>query len=379
MAVYRAVSAFFIASVASYLLGQGVPVSKRPSTPAPQEVALTEVATTPVGGLPAESIEARFSCDPDGRIFLRLAMPDTGIEDPVSVSRDGKTLVRFGREKIYDVPQPSLTSVFLVGSDVYILGLGRTPLGYDTKWRTPSGEIESHAASKLSTFVAHFDKDGKYAGSVRLDLPFGAQQMGVFANGDFLISGIQGMRQARVAIVGSNGQLRRYLELNGDVHVKEESAASEKDPGAFPAFGISEGSTDSSPRETLFDVVSTSRIVQDGQNLLLFRPTAGPIYSIAPSGDVHVHKLEVEGGYKLFTIKPTRNAWIVEFIRDLPNGGGQEFATFTFDPDSGKPLREYFFRRDLGWGLACVDGDEFTFVTANEKTKSIDLVKLAPK
>ena len=101
--------------------------------------------------------------------------------------------------------------------------------------------------------------------------------------------------------------------------------------------------------------------------------------SISPSGDVHVHKLEVEGGYKLFTIKPTRNAWIVEFIRDLPNGGGQEFATFTFDPDSGKPLREYFFRRDLGWGLACVDGDEFTFVTANEKTKSIDLVKLAPK
>jgi hypothetical protein len=33
---------------------------------------------------------------------------------------------------------------------------------------------------------------------------------------------------------------------------------------------------------------------------------------------------------------------------------------------------------DLGSGLACVDGDEFTFVTANAKTNTLRLVKLAP-
>lgn len=383
MVASRTASLCLLALVASYGVSQDTATLKQADAVAPPKVDLTEISTIPVKGLPAESIEAHFSCDSDGRIFLRLAMPDTGTEDPISVSRDGKTLVRFGKEKIYDIPQPSLQNLFLVDRDVYILGRGRMPLGHDTKWRMPSGEVESQPAYKATSFVAHFDKDGRYAGAVQLDVPFHPQQFGVFGNGDFLVSGMERIGEARVAIVGSNGQLRRFVDLKGDIRLDEGADNLERNSTTPPPSGRSATSEDSSDnsysRDAFFKIVSTSRIVQFGSNLLLFRAANGPVYSVSPSGEVNAQRLKVEGNDRLFMVKPTRNVWIVEFTRDLPNGGGREFATFAFDPESGQPVREFFFPRDLGWGLACVDGDRFTFVTANENTRAIELVTLGPR
>jgi hypothetical protein len=86
----------------------------------------------------------------------------------------------------------------------------------------------------------------------------------------------------------------------------------------------------------------------------------------------------MEGGYRLNTIKAAGNSWILEFSRNGPGSAAVELSTYAFDPEKGAPLREYFFPMDLGAGLACVDGDEFTFVTANPKANTLRLVKLAP-
>jgi hypothetical protein len=43
-----------------------------------------------------------------------------------------------------------------------------------------------------------------------------------FGDGDFLIAGTD-KDGPRVAIVGSNGQFRRFVELKGDVHARDES------------------------------------------------------------------------------------------------------------------------------------------------------------
>lgn len=355
MVASRTASLCLLALVASYGVSQDAANSKRIDAVGPPKVDLTEISKIPVQGLPAESIEAHFSCDPDGRIFLRLAMPDTGTEDPISVSRDGKTLVRFSKEKIYDITQPRLQNLFLVDSDVYILGQGRMPLGHDTKWRIPSGEVESQPAYKTISFVAHFDKDGRYAGAVQLDVPFHPQQFGVFGNGDFLVSGLERIGQARAAIVGSNGQLRRFVDLEGDIRLDEGADNLEGNSTIPPPSGRSVTSEDSSEnsysKDAFLKIVSTSRIVPSGSNLLLFRAANGPVYSVSASGEVKALRLKVQGNYKLFMVKPARNAWIVEFTRDLPNNGGREFATFAFDPESGRPLREFFFPRDLRMGL----------------------------
>lgn len=345
------------------------------SAKAIQQVTLGEVSTVPVPSLP-ESIGPPLMCDSDGRIVFRLVMPDTGMEDPLSLSRDGKTITRFGREKINDVQQPGLLTSFLSGSDVYILTRGTVQLGNSTKLRKPSGEEITQPATKSNMFVAHFESDGRYAGAVPLDVPFRSQQLGVFDNGDFLIGGIDKSRtQPQLAIVAPNGQVRRLVELKGDVHAQEEpdSSRREKDPTALPLHGSTEGLADS-----LFDVVSNSRMVKYGSELLLFRPANSPVFSVSPSGEVRVHKLKVEGSYRLFAIKPAANSWIVQFIRQIPNSPEMEFATYGFGPETGLPLKEYFFPRDMGWGLACADETEFTFVMADSKGEALQLITLAP-
>jgi hypothetical protein len=343
----------------------------------PDKVSLVVASTVQVPTVPAESITEPIFCDPDGSILFRLAMPDTGVGDPISVSRDGKTVIQFAKQNISDVPRPDVLSMFPSGSSLYILTRGTVLVGGETKWRTPTGEVQIHPATKSGTFVARFARDGTCAGAVRLDLPFKPLHLGVFENGDFLIAGGDpSTDEPRLAIVGSNGQLRRFIELKGDVHaqVDSEAAAKDKDPTALPRFKPWRGAF----AESLRDVISNSQIAKDGPNLLLFRPMNGPVFSISAGGEVQVHKLKIEGDYRLFTIKADRNSWLVELIREVPHGTGDEFATYSFDPESGDPLHEYFFPTDLGWGLACADGDGFTFVMANDVSTSLKLVRLAP-
>jgi hypothetical protein len=366
-----------LSSFAICALAQTTPhAPEQTAAGSPDKVLLTQVATFDVPTVPAESITEPIFCRPDGSILFRLAMPDTGIQDPISVSGDGKTVIRFAREKINDISRPEPMSMFVSGSDVYILTRGTVLVGGETKLRTPTGAVETHPAKRSDTFIARFEGGGAYVGAVRLDVPFRPFHLGVFENGDFLISGAEpSTGEPRVAIVGSNGQMRRFIELREDVHAQEQpNVAKEKDPTALPRSKPWMGVF----AESLRDVVANSQISRDGPNLLLFRPMNGPVFSVSPAGEVQVHRLKVEGDYRLFTIKSTRNSWIVEFMRERPDGKGEEFATYAFDPENGTPRREYFFPTNLGWGLACADGNEFTFVMANDITTSLKLVKLAP-
>jgi hypothetical protein len=365
-----------IVCIAGACFGQAPPAQPAQTpTRAPERVSLSEVAIFQVPSLPMESVVAPLVCDPDGGILFRLATPGTGLTDPVSVSSDGKNVIQFGRGKINDISEPVLHRTFLARSELYALVRGSMPLNRGLKLQTPGGKAITQQATESHMFIVRFERDGSYSGAVPLDLPFEPYQIGVFTNGDFLIAGAEsGTYSPRIAIVGSNGQLRRFVELKGDVHVQEDSDRKGKDPTALPRLKSSNDGIGASLR----DVVMTSEIAQDGSNLLLFRHWSSPIFSISPSGEVRVHKLKVaESNYRLFTIKVTRTSWIAEFLRELPSGD-EEFATFAFEPESGKPIREYFFPHELGWGLACTDGNEFSFVMANPETKNLKIVKLAP-
>jgi hypothetical protein len=340
----------------------------------PEKVPLNEVSTVEIQSLSAQSLVMPVLCAPDGSILFRLAMPDTGVGDPVSVSRDGKTVIRFGREKINDISNPVPVSVFSDDTSVYMLTRGSSPLGYQINLRTPSGEVQTQQVSKTNMFVARFERDGTYAGSVKLDLSFKPLQLGVFPGGNFLIAGVDSKGEPRLGLVESNGQFQRFVELHGDVHAKDESDASGKnsDPTALPRHTPTQSSEPS-----LFTAVYTSQITRDGPNLLLFRPLNGPVFSVSSSGEVQVHRLKVQGDYRLFTIRAVRDYWVVELIHGLPHGGGEEFSTYAFDRDSGDPILEYFFPRNLGWGLACIDGNQFMFLMANTQTDHLRVVTLA--
>jgi len=348
----------------------------------PEKVFLREVSTIQIPSLPAGSISMPVFCEEDGGLLFRLVLLAPGVmdpvDDPVYVSSDGKTVIQFSRSKINDITDPTLVSAFVRGGDVYILTIGHVPLGYENKWRTAKGEVIGKPAVDISAFVAHFKRDGNYAGAVPLDLQldkFRPLQLGVFDGGQFLIAGADPHTyEPHLAIVGSDGQLLRSIELKGDVHEAPESEASggKTDPTAFPRR-VPRGSHERS----LTEIVGTSEITPDGPNLLLFRKTNGPIFSVSPSGEVRLHKLKVDGNHELFTVIANRNLWVAELLHDIPQG--EAFSTYAFDPESGIPLREYLFPKDFGWGLACTDGDQFTFINADYEKRTLSLVKLATK
>jgi hypothetical protein len=310
------VFAAVVATAASFCPAQNLP-SQPPGNAmdAVDKVSLATVSVVEIPSLPVESIAAPVLCQSDGGILLRLAMPGTGLEDPVSISEDGKTVVRFDRNKINDISRPIIRGVFPKGSDVYVLVTGSTPLGYEISLRKPNGEVVSEPTFKTSIFVGRFQRDGTYTGSVPLELPFKALQLGVFDDGDFLIAGIDpSTSEPRVAIAASNGQLRRLLDLTDDVHPLEDLSqrGQDRDPAALPRNKPWRGFA-----ESLRDVVLTSQIAADGNRLLLFRPSSGPAFSISQAGEVRARKLGIEGAYRLFTIKHARDSWIVEYIHDV--------------------------------------------------------------
>jgi len=369
---------FLILFFAAWSSAQVTPQRSKEAARAPiPEQPLAIVSTTVVPSLTSESTALPVHWSDTGKIVVQLATvqmgPNGNVDDPVAISSDGKTVTRFGRDKINDIPQPVPLEPFLDGNDVYMLTIGHGAEGKEIDLRTPKGNVEHQRGSTRRWYVAHFQADGNYAAAVPLDLPFQPMKLGVFADGDFLIAGANRMLEPRVAIVGSNGQLRDFLTLKGDVHLKQpNTAGNAEDSNAFPAF--SPGHVENS----LSDVLFNSQIVSDGENLLLFRPTRGPVFSISPSGEVRDRKLEIPGEFRLYAIKPSQNVWIVELTRHLSHGTGEEFATYAFDPYSGIPLKRYVFPRGLGLGLACSDGVEFTFVMADTNGKGLQLLKLAP-
>ncbi len=89
---------------------------------------------------------------------------------------------------------------------------------------------------------------------------------GVLGDGDFLIAATD-KDGPRVAIVGSNGQFRRFVKLTGDVHAPDESdkPGRQKDPTALPRIASGDDAEGS-----YLDVLYRSQIAGDGPNLLCF-------------------------------------------------------------------------------------------------------------
>jgi hypothetical protein len=369
-AVFRSFAeSLFLLSLLTPARAQDVPYHLE-QPPKLERVQLTELSTVQISSLPVESMAMPIFCEQDGSILLRSVTPDAVVNDPVRVSNNGQSVIRFEKHKISDITRPVLLNVFPSGSNVYVLLSGSISPGQENRWRTPKNEIKTQ---QVNLFIARFSTDGRYSGAVILDLPFNPLQLGVFQNGQFLVAGADpATGEPRVAIVNSDGHLRRFLRLKGDVHRQRNADRSgkKKDLTAFPALDSSGAG------KSLIDVVSRSQIASDGSNLLLFRQATGRVFSISSSGKVRRHNIKLSGNFELFTVKAARNFWVMELLRDSGLGNGAELSIYGFDPASDRLMRQYIFPKDFGWGLACTDGHQFTIVTADNEKGVLDLVKL---
>ena len=333
-------------------------------------VTLQVESSVDVPGVSDPFITAPVVCGADGAIFVRTATVNA-VSDLIAVSRDGKSTTSFGVSKITDILNPSLTTFFVRDSDAYLLVRGSTAEGRTLTLHRPDGSAENQPAYSSRQYIAHFRADGTYLGAVALDVPIRPLQIGTFPNGDFLIAGTtMDMRETRVALVKANGQFDRFLELTDDIRLQSESGP-ETPPSAasLPQTGKHFG-------ESFFEATQVSAIIADGRNLLLVRKGQKvPVFSVSPAGQVEAVHLDVPDGYGLWDIKTTRAFWVALYTHRLPEGKGVEFSSMALDPKTGKALERYSYTRFPGFGLACTDGIEFSFlIREDNKLKILKLI-----
>ncbi|MGH9570191.1 MAG: hypothetical protein ACRD4F_11150 [Candidatus Angelobacter sp.] len=293
--------------------------------------------------------------------------------DLLGISQDGKTIVRFSRLKITDIPKPDFKSFFVAETGVFVLATSATPTGEVTRYRKPNGEIVSQPAFSVQYYVARFRLDGTYVGATDLDLPFTPLQIGVFPGDEFLVAGRakDGSYAPRVALVKSSGQLDRLLTLTGDIH--GVTSQSQADDTGLPKYA-------KSYEKTLNGAEAASVIVADGRNLLLVRTgQKTPVFSISAGGEIKAITPDIPPGFTVFDLYAAKNLWIGLYTKprtDDPKDASVLVQTYALDPATGKALARYTYPQFMGFGFACSDGFEFTLL---ERPKDrLQLVKLVP-
>lgn len=332
-------------------------------TQEPPATLLEVTQTTEVRMVTSPGMLNPIVCSGDA-IYLRMAGP--GVQDLLSVSKDGNTIVRFTKDKVTDVSSPTLGTFFVSGTDVYVLETGYSnPRPATVQIQTPEGtqkkETESFTARR---YIAKFKSDGSFERSIPLDIPFRPLQIGAFENGTLLVAGVTDDTEPRLAIVGANGQFSRFVELNNDIGSESNPAEKKDKVPALPAM-------DSVQHALVF-----SQLVADGPNILLVRKgQRSPIFSISPGGIATAIKLDVPAKYSLFSLRTAPGVWIAQFVYRVGEVQGIRFMTYTFDPTSGKPSGRFVYPTALGLGMACATQKEFTFL--KKENGSLYLVKTA--
>jgi len=339
-----------------------------PKSTAPDEVALislNRISTSPVPSLGLQLLAMPQVCTSDGSIFA-LTATTASIGDLVSIAPDGKTVTNFGVQKINDLKNPRIISFFVSDRGVYLLvSTHESEESKDATILQSDGTVKAVKTTVVKGrhyAIAKFKTEGTYVGSIWLDVPFTPQQFGAFSTGDFLIAGIktdvlgtQRTTASQLALVASSGQFLKQIDLKQDPN--------------------SHAPADNSGFGDWYMLTSLSEIVPDGDNLLLVRPAKNtPLFSISPGGEASAMNLQIPEGYGLGDLKVSGTEWIGLIARGV---SGTDSQLLSFDRNTGKALAQYVYPPRVGLALACVDHDEFTFVTAQEEDNKMALTKLA--
>ena len=315
----------------------------------PRVVHLGVKEQVPVQSFPGVSFASPVFCTSSGELLVR---PDTveALLDPLLISSDGRITAHFGRENIPQFQHSDVLYQFSREHDVFLLIDGTTPLEHQITLQTPDGKTLHQQAVEHGARLAHFDTDGTFKGSFAVDLPFQVSRFGEFANGDFLMAGTD-LRNSepRFALVNSTGQMIR--------EIKPEADDAERKP-VLPYLEM--------------------EIVADGPNLLAYMPKSNTTVFVTAGGEVRTLRLQLPDGSKLDAVQPNGNELVMEAAQYSEGGAGEKFAGYALDRNSGALRTRYEYPEELGFGMACTDGTEFTFLALDQEKHGVKLVKLGP-
>ncbi len=324
-------------------------------------IALRASSTMNVVSEMGGAFKSGSKCDADGNLYIRKFALDRPLRGPVvKIDPDGK------RTAVFD---PAAFSQ---------LGLDRA----DAFSPASDGGIYQIAQSgvvKPRIYVLHFASDGSLSSSVLLDADFEVYTFAAFAEGNFLVSGVQ-----RDALNKTDHGRNFTAVFSGDG--RELAQLSFPKPSRLPRAGAkSDGQKQSDQKESANDAeqavpaldLADAEVGSDG-NLYVMRGSSPTlVYVIAPSGQI-MKTLKIAGP----TAGVVANGFHVSGNRMALWFWNQESESQTMvvaDAQTGRKIASYSGSGGLGPSFACYSADEsvFTFLKLGEGN-ALEVIRAEP-
>lgn len=337
------------------------------------DLVFTEDTASPPGPTSGGTLDYPMQCTPDGELFLSMRMPPDYLQVRV-LSMGGNGSREYSAERITDLYDVQLRKYFAADTGVVLL-VNATPENRKGKLtgRFPGGETIEKTAyiGERHNYLARFDREGKYKGSIQIDDSFSAvSQVGVFDSGTLLVLGIErSQRTNRLALLNADGSVLRVLEIS--------KAFSRCSDSLRKSVGAPEGMT----------VLLPVQFVRFRQSLILVSTSAGsckvPLLEVKESGEIGTLRITgLPSDHSLESFIPSNDdRWYVRLRttsteEDIPGRPvPYNVEVYEADPTTGKVTTHYRVPDNVGEGMiACVHDGHFVAFRRNDAGKSMRMI-----
>lgn len=300
------------------------------------------IAMSPVATLP--------QCDTEGYLFLDML-------DPKDLDKHTFVSVR-GKES-----QTYLPSAISDLHDIFILGFfpSESIVGFlvrgskDLPVHGPSGHGKSPAGiawSSYHSYIAEFNRDGSYKGSIQLPISYHIYRFAIFPSGEFLVIGYDRINSTvRLLLLSSSGQILRTIDLPAS---------------RTPATGNAPyGSVDEARATT--KLMGTYVFTPYNEDILVWLMNGNdPILDVNSEGGGREVPLQAPPGFVFVDMVPSNDRWVGHFrTRSTPENAPytkETYSYFELRPQDASISSKLLISGDLPQHLACEsDGSYITY------------------
>jgi hypothetical protein len=292
-------------------------------------------------------------CDADGNLYIRKYASDRPLLGPVvKIDSDGK------RSALFD--PATFTQLALDRADAF------SP--------APDGgiyQIAQVGILKRNIYVLHFSSDGSPSTPTRLDADLEVYTFAAFADGNFLVSGVQ-RDAARKNDLGRNFTAVFSADGRELAQLSFEKSRGGTKIGAKPLAGAKEIPKAAEDAPVQLDLAE-AEVGSDGNLYVMRSSSPALVYVIAPSGKI-AHTLKIAGpapGATPRAFHVSGNQMALLFFNDET----ESRTVVVADAQTGRKISSY---NDLSGGsqFACFSANEgvFTFLRLGDGN-SLDVIR----
>jgi hypothetical protein len=300
-----------------------------------------------------------MGCTQDGNFFIETASPADlrkSALSSIAIDGDSYSATSFSLDTLSDLHDAQLKAYFATESEVVALLNATRNDALSTSKHTlvvpktgESFERETRSGTRHD-YLATFDRQGNYKGSVELDVPFTVRKIAVFGSGLLLVIGFDTDNQTKFAFVNADGSLQRFLDTDKSL------AGSEKMMEALDLLKTQPDAFRANPHPSL----GLAQIVSFRDKLLFVLTGMTWIVEITPGGVLRRIAIDVPQGFVIDRFIPSQKTWYAALRRyGSDSSPDQENVFYEFSPDNGVAVRRFDTTPQYTSEIACEHDGEF--------------------